>query len=47
VPVDQAIVYPIAVTADSRNAASAAEFLAYVTSPAGQAILARFGFKQP
>jgi molybdate transport system substrate-binding protein len=47
VPLDAAIVYPIAVTADSRNGARAAEFLAFVTSPAGQAILARYGFKKP
>jgi len=47
VPMAQTIAYPLAVTADSRNAEYAAQFLAFVASPAGQAILARFGFKAP
>lgn len=47
VPLSTPIIYPLAVTADSRNAASAAQFIAYLTSPAGQAILARFGFTAP
>ena len=44
VPLDRAILYPIARTAASGNAAEAAAFIAYVRSPAGQAILARYGF---
>lgn len=44
VPLDRAILYPIAHTAASGNAAEAAAFIAYVRSPAGQAILARYGF---
>lgn len=47
VPTATAIVYPIAVTADSREATSAAQFVDFLASPAGQAILARFGFKAP
>lgn len=41
------IVYPMAVTSDSRHAESAAAFVAFVAAPAGQALLARFGFKAP
>ena len=47
VPLDGAIRYPIARVADSAHADEAQRFIAYVQSPAGQAILARFGFKQP
>ena len=47
VPLDRAILYPIARTAASGNATEAAAFIAYVRSPAGQAILARYGFLKP
>jgi len=47
VPLDVAILYPIARTAASGNAAEADAFIAYVRSPAGQAILARYGFLKP
>ena len=47
VPLDVAILYPIARTAASGNATEAAAFIAYVRSPAGQAILARYGFLKP
>ncbi len=47
VPLDRAILYPIARTAASGNAAEAAAFIAYVRSSAGQAILARYGFLKP
>jgi molybdate transport system substrate-binding protein len=47
VPLDVPISYPIARTAASANAAEAARFVGYVLSPAGQAVLARFGFRQP
>jgi molybdate transport system substrate-binding protein len=47
VPLDRAILYPIARTAASGNAAEADAFIAYVRSPAGQAILARYGFLRP
>jgi molybdate transport system substrate-binding protein len=36
--------YPIAVVKGARNEAGARAFIAYVLSPAGQAILARYGF---
>jgi len=41
------ILYPIARTADSANADEAARFIAFVVSPAGQAILHRYGFQAP
>ena len=47
VPLDVAIRYPIARTAASANAVDAERFVSYVLSPAGQAVLARFGFRQP
>lgn len=46
-PLDRAILYPIARTAASGNGTEAAAFIAYVRSPAGQAILARYGFLKP
>ncbi len=47
VPLDVAIRYPIARTADSAQTAEAERFLAYLRSPAGQAILAGHGFQKP
>ena len=47
VPLEIAISYPIAPVSDSANAAEATRFIAYVMSPAGQAILARYGFRKP
>jgi molybdate transport system substrate-binding protein len=47
VPLDVPISYPIAATAGSANRAQAARFVGYVMSPAGQAVLARFGFRKP
>lgn len=47
VPLDVVILYPIARTVASANAAEAAAFITYVRSPAGQAILARYGFLKP
>jgi molybdate transport system substrate-binding protein len=44
-PTDQAIIYPLAVTRDSRNKDSAAAFIAFVMSAKGQAVLARFGLQ--
>lgn len=40
----QAVRYPIAVVAASRNAAAAAEFIRFVAEAPGQAVLARHGF---
>ncbi|MBG7618355.1 molybdate ABC transporter substrate-binding protein [Herbaspirillum sp. AP02] len=39
--------YPIAVTAGSRQQELAAQFVDYVLSPNGQAVLARYGFLKP
>jgi molybdate transport system substrate-binding protein len=39
--------YPIAVVADSRNKAAAADFIAFVNSEPGQRVLARHGFGVP
>lgn len=47
VPLDVAISYPIAATSASANAEEAGRFIAFVLSPAGQAILAKFGFLKP
>jgi molybdate transport system substrate-binding protein len=47
VPLDVAISYPIAAIAGGANRAEAARFVGYVLSPAGQAVLARFGFRKP
>ena len=47
VPLDVAILYPIARTAAASNVADADVFIAYVRSPSGQAVLARYGFLKP
>jgi len=47
VPTDSPVVYPIAPLAAAPNAADARKFVAYVVSPAGQAVLARHGFGKP
>ena len=47
VPLDITIGYPIAVASGSANQEEAARFVAYVMSPAGQGVLARFGFQKP
>lgn len=47
VPLDKDISYPIAKTAASANAKEATAFVDYVLSPAGQAILEKFGFQKP
>lgn len=47
VPLATPIRYPIAPVKASANAAEAGRFLAYVMSPAGQAVLARHGFVKP
>jgi molybdate transport system substrate-binding protein len=47
VPSPTAVSYPIAVTANTKQAEMAAKFVAYVLSPAGQATLARYGFLKP
>lgn len=47
VPMDIGIRYPIAPVTGSANAAEATRFIAYVMSPAGQTILAKYGFRKP
>jgi molybdate transport system substrate-binding protein len=39
--------YPIAVVKESKNAALAHRFIDYLVSPAGQTVLAEFGFSKP
>lgn len=46
VPTQTPISYPIAAVAGSPNAEAARKFVDYVMSPAGQAVLARFGFQR-
>jgi molybdate transport system substrate-binding protein len=47
VPTDTPVVYPIAPVAASTNPAAAQKFVAYVMSPAGQSVLAKYGFGKP
>ncbi|MGZ8288508.1 MAG: molybdate ABC transporter substrate-binding protein [Telluria sp.] len=47
VPLDTPIRYPAAALAGGANAAEARRFVGYLMSPAGQAILARHGFRKP
>lgn len=45
VPTQTPITYPIAQVEGSRHAADAQAFVSFVMSPAGQAVLAKYGFK--
>ncbi|WP_323119885.1 molybdate ABC transporter substrate-binding protein [Burkholderia alba] len=45
VPTQTPITYPIAIVKDSRHAAEAKNFVDFVLSPAGQTVLAKYGFK--
>lgn len=47
VPLDDAILYPIAPVIGSLHPEEANAFVQYVLSPEGQAILANFGFQKP
>ncbi|WP_295641535.1 molybdate ABC transporter substrate-binding protein [uncultured Methylibium sp.] len=47
VPTETPILYPIAPVAAGSNAAAAQKFVAFVLSPAGQAVLAKYGFGRP
>lgn len=47
VPLNVAISYPIAKTTASTNGDEAKRFITYVLSPAGQAILSKYGFQKP
>ena len=47
VPLQQSIRYPLATTTAAANPDDARRFVAFILSPAGQAILARYGFLKP
>lgn len=47
IPSDTPATYPIALTASTTQAELAAKYLSYVLSPAGQTLLARYGFLKP
>ncbi len=47
VPSRTPVTYPIAITSQTRQQKEAAQFVDYVASPEGQAILSRFGFQKP
>ena len=47
VPSQTPVTYPIALTTREAAAKEAEQFVAYVMSPAGQAILSRYGFQKP
>ena len=47
VPTETPVLYLIAAIRTAPNAAGAGRFLAYVQAPAGQAVLARYGFGRP
>ena len=47
VPLENPISYPIAVLSATGNKKDAATFVSFVTSPKGQEILAKYGFKKP
>lgn len=47
VPTRQPITYPVAITAQARQPALAASFVAFLSSPEAQEILARYGFRKP
>jgi molybdate transport system substrate-binding protein len=47
VPLDIAISYPVARTAASADPLEARRFVDFVLSPAGQAVLAQYGFRRP
>jgi len=47
VPLQTAILYPIAKTAASSNATDATSFIHYLATPAAQTILGKYGFAKP
>ncbi|WP_457330667.1 molybdate ABC transporter substrate-binding protein [Rhizobacter sp. P5_C2] len=47
VPTETPIRYPVALIAGGPNPAAARAFVDYLLSPAGQAVLARYGFQKP
>jgi molybdate transport system substrate-binding protein len=47
VPLDNPVIYPIAVIKDSKAPGAAQQFVDYVLSADGQAVLAKYGFSRP
>lgn len=47
VPTETPVLYPVAPVAASANAAEAQRFVAFLLSPAAQAVLAKYGFGKP
>jgi molybdate transport system substrate-binding protein len=47
VSLDMPILYPVSTLARAPNASEAKQFAHYLKSPAGQAVLAKFGFSKP
>jgi molybdate transport system substrate-binding protein len=47
VPTDTPVLYPIAPVVSAPNPIGAQKFIAYVQSPAGQAVLTKYGFGKP
>jgi|UniRef100_C6BMB3 molybdate transport system substrate-binding protein len=47
VPLNVPLTYPIAVTSGTKQPQQATDFVAFVMSPAGQAVLAKYGFLKP
>ncbi len=47
IPLEKPVSYPVAVLAASKNKPEAAAFVAFLTSPEGAAVLAKYGFKKP
>jgi molybdate transport system substrate-binding protein len=47
IPVEKPVSYPAAVLAASKNKPEAAAFVAFLLSPEGSAVLAKYGFKKP
>jgi len=47
IPLEKPVSYPIAVTATSTQKKDAETFVKFVSSPKGQEILSKFGFKKP
>lgn len=47
VPTEKPVAYPVAVTRRSKAKAESVRFAGYVLSPEGQAVLRKYGFKQP
>lgn len=47
VPLDNPVIYPIAVIKDSKSPAAAQQFVDYILSKEGQTVLAKYGFSRP